>query len=262
MKYLKRLAHRLFRTCRYDFLRYTSDNFVSLRRAKILHAQNVDLVLDIGASEGTYALELREVGYSGRIISFEPLSQSFFFLQQCSESDPLWDCENLAIGDSDSTTEINVSRHKTSSSILPITEKHVNAMPSSATIAKEKVEVVSLDSLLGRIINPNDRIYLKADVQGYEKHVLQGAIQTLKQIRVIELELSLIQLYEGSPILSEMLEYIDKLDYELVSIGHVFSDPKTGHMLQADGIFVKKCRASTIETSGSETDVVLVPKKY
>ena len=113
-------------------------------------------------------------------------------------------------------------------------------MPSSATIAKEKVEVVRLDSLLGRIINPSDRIYLKADVQGYEKHVLQGAIQTLKQIRVIELELSLIQLYEGSPILSEMLEYMDKVDYELVSIEHVFSDPKTGYMLQADGIFIKR----------------------
>ena len=213
---------------------------MSLRRAKILHSQEVDLVLDIGASEGTYALKLRESGYSGRIISFEPLSQSFSFLQRHSESDPLWNCENLAIGDSDSTIEINVSRHKTSSSILPITQKHVNAMPSSAFIAKEEVRVVRLDSLFNSIIKPKDHIYLKADVQGYEKHVLQGAIQTLKQIRVIELELSLIQLYEGSLILSEMLEYIDKLDYELVSIEHVFSDPKTGHMLQADGIFIKQ----------------------
>lgn len=262
MKYFKRLAHRLFRACGYDFLRYTSDNFVSLRRAKILHAQNIDLVLDIGASEGTYALKLREAGYSGRIISFEPLSEPFSILRQCTANDPLWSCENMAIGDNDGAIEMNVSAHKTSSSILPITQKHVNAMPSSATIAKEKVEVVSLDSLLGKIINPNYRIYIKADVQGYEKHVLQGAIQTLKQIRVIELELSLIQLYESSPILSEMLDYMDKLDYELASIGHVFSDPKTGHMLQADGIFVKKCRASTIETSGLETDVVLVPKKY
>jgi len=159
-------------------------------------------------------------------------------------------------------SEINVSRHKTSSSILPITQKHVNAMPYSASIAKEEIRVVRIDSLFNSIIKPKDRIYLKADVQGYEKHVLQGATQTLKQIRAIELELSIATLYEGAPILSEMLDYIDKLDYELVSIEHVFSDPKTEHMLQADGIFVKKCQASTIETSGLETDVVLVPKKY
>lgn len=240
MKRLKRLAHHIFRLFGYDFLRYIPENFVSLRRAQILSTQNVNLVLDIGASEGFYALGLRESGYSGHIISFEPLLQSFSFLQQRSESDPLWNCENLAIGDFDSTTEINVSRHKTSSSILPITQKHVNAMPSSVTIAKEKVKVARLDSLFNNIIKPKDRIYLKVDVQGYEKHVLQGATQALKQIRAIELELSLIQLYEGSPVLSEMLEYMDKLDYELVSIEHVFSEPKTGYMLQADGIFIKR----------------------
>jgi hypothetical protein len=55
-----------------------------------------------------------------------------------------------------------------------------------------------------------------------------------KSLQASELELSIATLYESAPILSEML------DYEQVSIEHVFSDPKTGYMLQADSIFIKR----------------------
>lgn len=239
MKYLKRLAHWMFQACGYDFLRYTTHNFVSLRQAKIFQAQNITLVLDVGASEGTYSLHLRRSGYRRRIISFEPLSESFPTLQQRTAKDPLWSCENVAVGDSDDIIEINVSGHKTSSSILPISKAHLTAMPSSVTVRKEKVKIVRLDSLLGKLFKRNENIYLKIDVQGFERHVLEGARETLKQTRAIELELSLVPMYEGGPVLAEMLDYLSDLDFVMASIEPVFSDPKTGNVLQVDGIFVR-----------------------
>lgn len=239
IKTLKYLAHCLFRTCGYDFLRYTPDNFVSLRRAKMLRTQNVDLVLDVGANEGTYPIELRQCGYKKRIISFEPLSQSFSLLQQRSAGDPLWDCKNMAIGDSNGTIEINISGHKTSSSILPITEAHIQAMPTSAVVGKEKVKIAKLDSLLGKLFERNENIYLKIDVQGYEKHVLQGAEKVLRQTHVIELELSLTPMYESGTLMYEMLDYLAGIGFNLVSLEPAFIDPKKGIMLQVDGIFVK-----------------------
>jgi len=250
MKYFKHLTHRLFRVCGYDVLRYTPCNFVSLRRAKILRAQNVDLVLDIGANEGTYPIELRETGYHGRIISFEPLSQSFSVLQQRSASDALWDCENMAIGDSDGTVEINISGHKTSSSILPITEAHIQAMPTCAIVGKEKVKVAKLDSLSDKLFNPSVHICLKIDVQGYEKYVLQGAENVLRQTHVIELELSLAPMYEGGTLMNEMLDYLTRIGFDLASIAPVFLDPKMGILLQADGIFVK--RAEPVSSDRAE----------
>ena len=240
MNKLKKYIHKIFRLSGYDFLRYSHENFVSLRRRKILEDNQIDLVLDVGASEGKYVLDLRENGYFGKIISFEPLKQSFKILNEKAMCDPNWICKNIAIGDVEGEIDINVSGRITSSSILLINQKHVDAMPYSKTISKEEIEVVRLDSLFNSIIEPKDRIYLKADVQGYEKHVLQGATKTLKQVRAIELELSVIMLYEGAPILIEMLEFMEELDYELVSIEQVFSDPKTGYMLQADGIFIKR----------------------
>ena len=241
---VKRLAHRMFQACGYDFLRYTADNFASLRRAKIVQTQNIALVLDVGAYEGTYALQLRQSGYSGRITSFEPLSQTFSILQQRAASDPLWSCENLAIGDSDGMIEMNISGHTSSSSILPISEAHLKAMPSSATVSKEKVKIARLDSLLGKMFERNRNTYVKIDVQGFEKHVLAGARETLRQTRAIELELSLVPVYQGAALLDEMLDWLTQHDFIMVSIEHVFSDVRTGNMLQADGIFVKQEEAA------------------
>ena len=237
---IKRLSHSIFRSFGYDFMRYIPENFISLRRMRILKTQNINLLLDVGASEGTYSLQLRQHGYEGNILSFEPLSESFAVLQQRAARDPLWSCENLALGDSDGMIEINVSGHKTSSSILPISETHLNAMPSSAFIDLEKVRVARLDSLKSIMIKRDAVIYLKVDVQGYEKQVLEGARETLKQTRVIELELSLAPMYVGGADFMEMITYLTQLEFKMVSIEPFFTDPKTGQILQVDGIFVKE----------------------
>jgi len=239
VKTIKRIAHRLFQYSGFDFLRYNPQNFACLRRAKMLQAQNIDLVLDIGSNEGTYPLKLRECEYKGRIISFEPLPCSFSILRLSVAKDPLWSCENLAVGDEDGTIEMNVSGHRTSSSILPISEAHLRAMPSSLTVRKEKVGIVRLDSLLGKMFGRNENIYLKIDVQGFERHVLEGARETLKQTRAIELELSLVPMYEGGAGMNEMLDYLTGIGFDLASLEPVFFDPKTGNLLQTDGIFVR-----------------------
>lgn len=239
VKYFKHFAHKLFRTIGYDFKRYSPENFASLRRQVIIDKEEIDLVLDIGANEGTFGLEIRENGYVNRIISFEPLQRSYLFLTQRIQSDLLWQSENSAIGNFDGEIEMNISGRETSSSILPIAEAHLKAAPSTATVAREKVKISRLDSLLEKLILPAQRIYLKADVQGYELRVMQGAQELLKRTRVVELELSLTSLYEGAPEMMEMLEYMENLGFKLVSISNVFSDPKSCHMLQVDGIFVK-----------------------
>lgn len=224
----------------YDFLRYNRDNFVSLRRAHILGCESIDVVFDIGAHEGSYAQELRSLGYKKKIISFEPLSDAFHILEARCRKDSLWECRNIAIGDINGEAVINVSSHKTSSSLMNMAERHVEAMPSSSYIANEKVRISRLDSLLDGLVLSDERLYLKVDVQGYERHVLDGATGTLKQTRAIEIELSLAQLYEGSPMYYEMIDYLRHHGFCLVSVASGFSDPQSGHLLQADGIFIRQ----------------------
>ena len=238
MRYLKNLLHKIFHAFDYEFLKYTPHNFVSLRRAKILDSQCIDLVLDIGASEGAFPKKLRQTGYKGSFISFEPLPQSFALLRKNTSSDPLWDCENTALGSFDGTIDINVSGQKVSSSILPMMDAHIHAMSSSRYVDKKRIKIARLDAFLNRIKWAQD-LYLKIDVQGYEKQVLQGACETLERTRALEIELSLAPMYRGGMVINEALDYLDRKGFRLVSIEPAFSEPETGCILQVDGIFIK-----------------------
>lgn len=237
---IKDTIHRFSRKLGYDFRRYTPENFPSLKRVKIIKSENINLALDIGASEGFYGIELRECGYTGRIISFEPLAQSYESLKIRCSKDKKWDCFNVALGDVKKEVEMSVSGHVTSSSLLPMTEAHISAMPPSATISKERIVLRTLDSFLGSEIKHEERIYMKIDVQGFEMLVLKGAEKILNQVVALELELSLAQLYQGGPLFIDMLKYMEELGFMVVSLNHVFSDAKTDQLLQVDGIFKRK----------------------
>lgn len=240
MKKLKKLLHKTFRLTGREFMPYTYEFFYSPQRIKILKNENINLVFDIGAHNGLYGQELREDGYKGRIVSFEPLEKPFRELENRSNNDPLWNCEQFALGDTNGETEINVSGHLTSSSILSITEAHIDAYPSSDTVATELIKVCMLDSVRDKYIFEGDNVFMKVDVQGYEKHVLDGASEALKGIRLLEMELSLSEMYKGGPVMMEMLDILKDMGFDLVAINSVFVDPVSGYLLQADGIFINK----------------------
>jgi len=236
----KLMAHKIFRHFGFDVVRYTKDNFYDLKRKLIIKKENINLVLDIGASEGNYAMALRSMGYNGRIISFEPLSVSFIALKNHSKKDPLWHIENLAIGDYDGESEINISGRITSSSLLPIMQSHINVYSESAYIAKEKIKVARIDTFLFNKIKPSDNIFLKADVQGYEKKVLLGAAEILTNVRALELELSFIPLYDGVPFADDMLLFLKDRNFTPAAFRPVLTDPVTEQMLQVDCLFVRQ----------------------
>jgi len=51
--------------------------------------------------------------------------------------------------------------------------------------------------------------------------------------------LSFIPLYEGGILFEEMRTNLKKMGFEIYYISPGFSDPRTGRMLQADGIFFR-----------------------
>jgi FkbM family methyltransferase len=96
-----------------------------------LKSQQVQIVLDVGANSGQYATGLRKAGFKGRIVSFEPLSGPFSSLKRKASSDPLWDCRQCALGDSDGTISINVAANAgQSSSVLPMLKSQQHVLTS------------------------------------------------------------------------------------------------------------------------------------
>ncbi len=221
-----------------DISEFTPASHPVARRKQILKAFEIDTVLDIGANSGHFAQLLRkDIGYKKRILSFEPLSSAFKALQKKAERDPAWDVFNYALGDSEGGGKINIAGNSLSSSILNILPSHVNAAPKSKYIGNETIEIKTLDSIFNDLCRNSGNIYMKIDTQGYESKVLKGAEHALEHINTIQLEMSIVPLYEGELLYLDMFNFLTGKGYTLIDIEGGFADPVSGRLLQFDGIF-------------------------
>lgn len=211
-----------------------------LRLAKMLVAEQVDLVIDVGANSGQYARSLRSAGYSQRILSFEPLVSAHAALEAAARREEKWAvAERMAIGDHDGAVTINVAGNSASSSILDMLDSHRRAAPYSAYVGTEEVPVRRLDSVRHSFLDESIRPFLKVDTQGYESRVLAGAAGWLARVRGVQVELSLRPLYEGQVLWRGVIDSLEAAGFELWSLVPGFLDPATGRMLQCDGIFLR-----------------------
>lgn len=210
-----------------------------LQRARLLASEGIDLLLDVGANEGQFAVRMRRAGFEGRIVSFEPLSAAFAELERRVAGDPRWDARRVALSDSDGRAEIHVSGNSTSSSLLDMGERHLRSAPESAYVGTEEVETARLDSLWEGLVRAGERVFLKLDVQGFEMHVLRGAERALAELRGVQAELALAHLYEGDSPWRAVVERLGELGFELAGVEPGFADPESGRMLQFDGVFLR-----------------------
>jgi hypothetical protein len=70
--------------------------------------------------------------------------------------------------------------------------------------------------------------------------VLQGAERFLARIAGIQIELSLVPLYDGEHLFHPMLHGLEERGYDLWSVVPGFVGPETGRLLQLDAIFFRK----------------------
>lgn len=205
-----------------------------------LRAFNIDLVIDVGANDGQFAIELRVGGYPGRIVSFEPLTAAHCRLLQASDSDPSWQVHpRCALGDRLGEIELNISGNSVSSSVLPMLPSHSKAAPNSAYLGRETVPLTTVDKAVLSYFEGAKAPFLKIDTQGYEWHVLDGALATLPKVRGIQMELSLVPLYEGQRLWRESIERLEAEGFVLWALQSAFVDPANGRTLQWDGLFFR-----------------------
>jgi len=222
----------------YDITRFQATGHPVARRRRFFEIYGIDTVLDVGANTGQFAFELRnDLGYAGDILSFEPLSTAYKTLEARARSDARWKTFHHALGDQDEQREINIAANSESSSLLPMLPAHLKSAPQSQYIGKETIHIKTLDQVFPALC-PNARgVYLKMDTQGFEKNVLLGAKQSLERIDTVQMELSLVPLYSSQVLFNDMHGLMIDLGYTLIAVENGFSDPNTGQVLQADGIF-------------------------
>lgn len=204
-------------------------------RLRLLREREVEIVFDVGANAGQYASRLREDGYEGVIVSFEPLAEAYERLEGAAAADPKWHTMRVALAEEPGTATIHVSANSYSTSFLPITGRCVDAAPGAAYVGTELVDVATLDLLA----LPPGAAMLKIDVQGTEPSVLRGAREFLRQVEAVEAELSLVPLYKGQDLAPAVCQLLRNEGFVPVALDVAFADPTTGEILCLDGLFAR-----------------------
>ena len=197
----------------------------------------VNTVIDIGANTGQFSLVVRALFPSVTIHAFEPLLSS-----ACSYISLFATQENtflhaVAAGAVECVSEINVSRRRDSSSLLPISDMQSNIFPGTQQQCVERIQVVRVDDVLAskELVKP---ILVKLDVQGFEKVALSGMPLILDQATFVYAEISFIELYSGQVLASELISWLSTRGFYLKGVFNL-TVTTAGEPVQADALFVR-----------------------
>jgi FkbM family methyltransferase len=210
-----------------------------LRLPKLLRHHGIKTVLDVGANNGGFASDLICGGFSDRILSFEPLPEAWEKLRDRAAFHTNWDVASpMAISNQTGEATFYEAGNSVSSSLLMMTDVHVNAAPVSSTVRSIQVKTNRLDDI--NLASNDGPYYLKIDVQGAERMVLEGAARVLSTCIIgVQLEMSLATLYGGQSDANELDALLRSYGFECWDILPGFRDPNTFRMLQYDGIYFR-----------------------
>ena len=208
-------------------------------RDKWLKQLNIKTIIDIGANEGQFVSHIRKVIPNARIISFEPLKEAFQILTQNTIEDKQVECYNYAIGNSNEAQIIYKNDFTQSSSLLKMHDEHKKAFPFTDTeIKQEEINVRTLDSLYSEL-KIEEPCLVKVDVQGYERNVILGGQEALKKVKIIIIEMSLKEMYEGEALFDEIYNMLIRLGFTFRGVYDQLRSKNNNEIVQCDGIFIR-----------------------
>lgn len=193
---------------------------------KVLARNHIDLVLDVGAHHGGFGRLLRQNGYSGPIVSFEPSTANVQVLKNECGADAKWVYRQEALGSVDGEADLQVMTQSTFSSFHRPTGWATQRFGSRVEVAEtERVPVRRLDDLWESIAGSARSVFLKIDTQGHDLDVLAGATEHLSLVPVVQTEVSVNAVYEGTPSLIDSLQALDRYGYDLSNMFPVTIEP-------------------------------------
>jgi FkbM family methyltransferase len=207
-----------------------------------LQLNKIDLLIDVGANRGQFALDARRTGYKGEIISFEPIAAHQEYLNILAAKDSKWKILPYALGEKCSELMLNVYKDDSFSSFYAVNELAQNSFGNMVELDHvELVKIHTIDEVAESLgITPNRRIFLKTDTQGHDAEVLRGGQQTLNHVLGILTEATVKPLYD------ECATFED-LSKQLLSMGFVYGGmfpisyiPDTLELIELDCYFTRK----------------------
>ncbi|MHC5257354.1 FkbM family methyltransferase [Streptomyces sp. UC4497] len=223
-----------------DFQKAASDHLCSRHVAEMLDLYGVNCVFDVGANVGQYGKRLRQFGYKGRIVSFEPVPRFLEKLRERADGDPDWHIFPCGLGRSDELRPMHVEWNTMNSLLAP--SEYGNATYKRFTKGRtEEIQVCRLDGLMDQaLVGITDpRPYLKMDTQGYDLEVFAGAGERVGDFVGLQSEVALLRLYEDSPRMEKALAEYEARGFEVTGMYPVTREKRTGRVQEFDCVMMR-----------------------
>jgi len=107
----------------------------------------------------------------------------------------------------------------------------------SAKTDDESRRLARIDTVLGNVESP---VFLKVDTQGYELEILKGSKKLLPDIEAILLEVAIIEINEGAPLLHEVLGFLKSIGFVTYDILEIHRRPLDQALNQIDILFLRE----------------------
>ena len=212
--------------------------------AQLVHAlghHGVDAVVDVGANLGQYGRALREEGWRRPILSIEPDPFTHAELVTIAAGDPAWTVlPPFAAGAVNGMATLERAAESDMSSLLPQGALLRAISPSSNVLHRLEVRTARLDAVPALADSTWRRLFVKLDLQGGEALALDGMTGLLGRVAGLQIEMALIELYEGERLWLETIAWASSHGFTLHLVISGYYERKLGRQLQMDGIFFRR----------------------
>lgn len=206
------------------------DMEVSLRRLSRVGFRPA-AALDIGANVGAWSRMCRRVFGTPRILAIEPQLQCEAELRHTANAlGGVTIVQTLLGARAAAAVPFYVNDFSGISSVL--------REPEAPPVGAVPTDMVTLDELIVSSGFPQPGL-IKLDVQGYELEVLRGGAQTLAGAEVVLMEVNLLPIYEGAPLLHETVAFMSDGGFRAYDICSAMRRPLDDALFQTDMIFVR-----------------------
>ena len=207
---------------------------LSVRQWRSAHSARLDLlpsltairgglVLDLGANVGDWTDALLKTEPSVRVVAVEPAEAPRARLEERFGDDVRVTINSCAVADKPGSREFHITGHSHNASLqVPRTEMNDHYGPGWDTEEVLQVRVTTVDE----IAQGRDVALLKIDVQGAERSVLAGAIETLPRTYAVLLEVTFVSHYENDVGFPWLHDYMTGNGFELAGLSDVFLSPR------------------------------------
>jgi len=190
------------------------------------------VIYDIGAHAGCWSEMCHTIYQPMTCCLFEPQNQ---YLEKARKRQPRgseWTFLPYAVGEAEQKETLRLTRDRAASSLLaPL---HTAALdPVTTETGQEQVSVFPLDELVKRERLPLPDL-VKIDVQGFETKVIAGGNSAFCNVQRIVVETSLSPIYQGQPLLPEVLFALTQLKFRLTDISDACRSWPADELWQVD----------------------------